>query len=268
VNVEEYISSGILEAYALGELSEHERAEVEKNLTQYPALRQELALIEETQEKLLMKAAIQPSVALKSKLFASIDGQKAQGKTVVLKPEGSDVSVWKFAAAAAVTIALVSSYLAFNYWNKWKSSESSLSELIAQNQRVAQDYNSVNERLDQIEKDMNIINNPAFNRVVMKGTANAPAALASVYWNESSREVYLSIQDMKKLAQENQYQLWAIVDGKPVDAGVFDGDFAGLHKMKEIQPGAAAFAITIEPRGGKTSPTMETMQVIGNVVKG
>ena len=56
MNVEAYISSGILEAYALGELSEQERAEVEKNLAQYPALRKELALIEETQEKLLMKA--------------------------------------------------------------------------------------------------------------------------------------------------------------------------------------------------------------------
>ena len=52
MNVEAYISSGILEAYALGELTGQERAEVEKNLALYPALRKELALIEETQEKL------------------------------------------------------------------------------------------------------------------------------------------------------------------------------------------------------------------------
>lgn len=268
MNVEEYISSGILEAYALGELSEQERKEVETNLQQYPALRKELALIEETQEQLLMKAAIQPSAAAKTTLFATIDAQERSGKVVELNTKGSDVSFWKFAAAAAVTIALVSSYLAFNYWTKWKTTENSLSDLIAQNQRVAQDYNTVNERLDEIEKDLNIMNNPAFNRVVMKGTANAPGSIAAVYWNETTREVYLSIKDMKELAQENQYQLWAIIDGKPVDAGVFDGNFAGLVKMKEVQPGAAAFAVTIEPRGGKLSPTMETMQVIGNVVKG
>jgi anti-sigma-K factor RskA len=268
VNVEEYISSGILEAYALGELSAQERIEVEKNLGLYPALRKELILIEEAQEQLLMKASIQPRASVKTNLFTAIDAQKPIAKVVEIKPKRSEVSFWKFAAAAAVTIALVSSYLAFNYWNKWKTTESSLSELIAQNQRVAQDYNTVNERLDQIEKDLNIMNNPAFNRVVMKGTPNAPGSLASVYWNETTREVYLSIQDMKELAQENQYQLWAIIDGKPVDAGLFDGNFAGLVKMKEVQPGAAAFAVTIEPRGGKASPTMETMQVIGNVVKG
>jgi anti-sigma-K factor RskA len=267
VNVEAYISSGILEAYALGELSEHERAEVEKNLALYPELRKELAHIEEAQERFLMNAAIQPRSSVKEKLFEQINAQSSS-KVVEFKTAKVDLSVWKFAVAASVTIALISSYLAYNYWNKWKDTESNLTELLAQNQRVAQDYNNVNNRLDQLEKDLNIINNPAFNRVVMKGTPNAPTAMASVYWNESTKEVYLSIQEMKQLAQESQYQLWAIIDGKPVDVGVFDTNVAGLLKMKDVPTGPATFAVTIEPRGGKRSPTLETMQVVGNVVKG
>jgi anti-sigma-K factor RskA len=267
VNVEAYISSGILEAYALGELSEQERVEVEKNLAQYPALRKELALIEEAQEQLLLKAAIQPGTAVKTKLFAAIDAQAPKGKVVGMKAETA-TSFWKLAAAASVSIALITSYLAYNYWNKWRLTELRLTELVAQNQQMAKDYNTVNERLDDFEKDLNIVNNPAFSRIVMKGTPNAPASMASVYWNQTTKEVYLSIQDMKQLAQENQYQLWAIIDGKPVDAGVFDANFKGLLKMKDIQQGAATFAVTVEPRGGKDSPTLETMQVVGNVVKG
>jgi glucan phosphoethanolaminetransferase (alkaline phosphatase superfamily) len=77
----------------------------------------------------------------------------------------------KWLPAASVAVALITSYLAFNYWNKWKNTENNLTELIAQNQRVAQDYNTVNKRLDGIEKDLKITNNPAFNRVVMKGNA-------------------------------------------------------------------------------------------------
>ena len=268
MNVEAYISSGILEAYALGELTEQERAEVEKNLALYPALRKELALIEETQEKLLMNAGVKPSATVKTKLFAAIDARKPETKIVELRKPESSLSFWRMAAAASIAVAVVTSYLAFNYWNKWKSTENSLTELIAQNQRVAQDYNTVNQRLDAIEKDLKITNNPAFNRVVMKGTPNSPGSLASVYWNESTKEVYLSIQEMKELSQQNQYQLWAIIDGKPVDVGVFDGNFAGLLKMKEIPSGAQTFAVTIETRGGKASPTLETMQVVGNVVKG
>jgi anti-sigma-K factor RskA len=267
VNIDAYISSGILEAYALGELSEGERSEVEKNLALYPELRAELAQIEEAQERLLMKAAIQPRAAVKEQLFAKID-QKPEAKVVSLDT-GSGTNVWRWAAAASITIAIISSYLAFQYRSQLKATESNLQNLIAQNQRMAQDYNQVNERLDKIETDLKVIDNPAFQRVVLAGTANAPDAMAYVYWNRDSKEVYLSVQNMKELAQDNQYQLWAIIDGKPVDAGVFDGNLAeGLLKMKDIGDGASLFAVTIEPRGGKPAPTLETMQVAGPVVKG
>lgn len=266
MNVEAYISSGILEAYALGELSEHERAEVEKNLAQYPELKKELASIEEAQERFFMSEAVAPRSIVKEKLFRQLDA--GSGKTVELKPAKSDLTPWKFAVAASITVALISSFLAYNYWNKWKATESDLTQLIAQNQRVAQDYNNVNSRLDSLEKDLNIINNPSFNRVVMKGTPNAPSAMASVYWNKQTQEVYLTIQDLRQIPQGHQYQLWAIIDGKPVDAGVFDINFDGLLKMKAVPAGAAAFAVTIEPRGGKPTPTLETTQVVGNVVQG
>lgn len=263
MNIEDYISSGVLEAFALDELSAGERAEVEQNLLHYPQLKEELARIEEMQEVFLMKHAIQPRAAVKENIFKELES-KPNAKVVSID---SRISFWKYAAAASVTLALVSSYLAYNYYTKWRSTENNLSELIAQNQQIAQDYNTVNQRLDQIETDIQVLNNPAFTRVVMKGTENAPEAMASVYWNDNTKEVYLSIQNMKTLAQQNQYQLWAIVDGKPVDAGVFDTAATGLLKMKELV-GAAAFAVTIEPRGGKATPSLETLQVIGNVVKG
>jgi anti-sigma-K factor RskA len=262
LNIEEYISSGILEAYVLGELTEQERAAVEKNLLRYPELREELRLAEDMQELLLMKTAVSPRADVKNLLFERIEANVIQ---VAPDPK---ISFWKYAVAASVTLAFISSYLAYDYHGKWKHTENSLSELIAQNQRVATDYNVVNRRLDKIENDIKIINNPAFSRVIMKGTANAPESMAYVYWNASSSEVYLSLQHMKELSTENQYQLWAIIDGKPVDAGVFDDNLAGLVKMKDVGTGVAAFAVTIEPRGGKLTPSLETMQVLGNIVKG
>jgi anti-sigma-K factor RskA len=266
VNIKEYISSGILEAYVLGELSDRERAEVERNLSLYPELRQELELIEEAQESLLMKTAVTPRAAVKEKLFASLDKTEPETKVVPLDGD-KRLGFWKFAAAASVSIALITSYLAYNYYGKWVNSSTQLSELIAQNQRIAQDYNQVNQRLDSLRRDVDVLTNPQFQRIIMKGTPNAPEALASVYWNESTREVYLRIENMKELTHDKQYQLWALIDGKPVDAGVFDGNVAGLVKMKPIGNGAATFAVTVEPRGGKESPSLETMQVAGHVIK-
>jgi len=171
-------------------------------------------------------------------------------------------ATWKYVAAASIAIALVASYWAYSYRERWVESKTALNEFIAQNQQMVQDYTMVNQKLDKIQGDLSIMESTAFTKVVMKGTANDLSALASVYWNASTHEVYISIQNLKDISRENQFQLWAIVKGKTVDVGAFDKNFTGLLKMKNVE-GATAFAVTIEPRGGKEIPTMETMQVIG-----
>jgi anti-sigma-K factor RskA len=65
---------------------------------------------------------------------------------------------------------------------------------------------------------------------------------------------------------DHQYQLWALVNGKPVDLGVFDanGKLEGLQVMKNIGE-AQTFAVTLEPKGGSISPTMSQLMVMGNI---
>jgi anti-sigma-K factor RskA len=63
-----------------------------------------------------------------------------------------------------------------------------------------------------------------------------------------------------------QYQLWAIVDGKPFDAGLLietktaDNKY-NIQKMKSFGK-AEAFAITLEKKGGSATPSMDKMYVI------
>jgi len=277
LNIEEYISTGILEAYVLGELSQAERAQVEKDLSMSPELKAELLKVEETLEAFTRKAAVKPRVELKAKLIAKIAQPEVNpdsDKHLVAEPPveketkvialSSSTTYWKYAAAASVAFALLTSYLAFDYRQLWVQTQANLDHLLAQNEQMAKDYSIVNYRLDKIQQDFSIIESTAFKKVVLNGTANEPEALASVYWNASTEEVFISIQHLKQISRDNQFQLWAIVDGKAVDAGVFDAGFEGLFKMKNIK-GAAAFAVTVEPRGGKPSPSLETMRVMGPV---
>ncbi len=264
MNIQEYIASGILESYALGEVTDAERASLEQALKQYPEVREELKKVEETLENIAFASAIRPRAEVKEKIMAKItsSSSKPEGRIIAMTPERP---VWKYATAASIAIALISSVMAIQYRQLWKADSSELALIKSENQRMAEDYNTVNQKLDKIQGDLAVMENTSFTKVVMKGTANDTNALASVYWNASTQEVYLSIQQLKAISKENQFQLWAIVNGKPIDAGVFDLNFAGMLKMKSIN-GAAAFAITIEPRGGKDNPTLETMQVVGSVV--
>jgi anti-sigma-K factor RskA len=89
--------------------------------------------------------------------------------------------------------------------------------------------------------------------------------LVTVYWNTDSKDVYLLINNLPKPQSDKQYQLWAIVDGKPVDAGIFDIiEGAPFIKLKNIAR-ADAFAITLEKRGGSETPSMDAMYVMGKV---
>lgn len=172
---------------------------------------------------------------------------------------------WRLAVVASAIVALVASFLAIDLLHKWKASEQALANMSEHNQQAVDDCNKVNERLERLEVDHGIVDNPAFRKVVLRGTDQAPSALASVYWNETSKEVYLSVQELKDISAEQQFQLWAIIDGKPVDAGVFDLTKGRLLRMRNVNPGVKTFTVTIEAKGGKPAPTTETMQVAGNV---
>lgn len=266
MNIQEYISSGILEAYVLGELSQEETLEVERLASEHQEIRDEISQIEMTLEAVAFETAIQPAADIKERILKQVEEQQQPEQKVVSMPPATTVTsgYWKYAVAASVALAMVTSFLAYNFWIKWKSTEVELNNLIAQNERVAQDYNTVNQKLEDIERDFSILNDATYRKIDLQGTENAPEALASIYWNPASEEVYLSIQNLKELSEEQQYQLWAIIDGQPVDAGVFDIDDNGLLKMKNIAR-ASAFAVTVEPKGGSESPSLETMQVMGAV---
>ena len=260
MNLKEYIESGILEAYALGSLSDEDRRDVESKLAIHQELRAELESIELAMEGLYTKAGRKTSDEVKNSILKDIHGPAARA---IAMPSPRSIVLWKYATAASVLFAVSASILAYVFWSNWKRTETDLEERIALTRQMAEDLNTVSNRLDKIEDDLDIYDNPQFQKVVMKGTPDSPGSMALVYWNKDTREVFLSVQNLKEITQEQQYQLWAIVNGKPVDLGVFDMPSGGLSKMYDAS-GATAFAITIEPRGGKPTPTMETMQVIGS----
>ncbi|MGW8121521.1 anti-sigma factor [Roseivirga echinicomitans] len=273
MDIKEYIASGILEEYIFDTLSPQERKDVELRLAEYPELREELNAIEESLEGIAMATAIQPPADLKANIMSALGDnvaelkeestQQKEAPKVIPMPQTNN-GMWKYLVAASVSLALVTSYLAYDYHGRWKSTSDAFAQLQAQNTQMAEQYNQVNNRLDGLVADIDIISDSDFKRVNMASVIENEQYTASVYWNAKTDEAYLNIKQLKTLSEEQQYQLWAIVDGVPVDMGVFDFDVEGLLKMKNVQ-NASMFAVTIEPKGGSVNPTLELMQVAGEV---
>lgn len=270
MDIKDYIASGILEAYALDDLSQEERAAVEAMLAKHPELQQELNTIEEGLETLAMETAIAPPTDLKDSLFAVLDevqpeeapAPEPEARVLPLAPKKS--YFWNYVAAASVSIALVSSLMAYDFYSRWQQSQAAYADVINSNELLANQNNKVNNQLRQIEQDYGVLVNPDFDRVDMASVIQGQSFSASVYWNKKTEAAYLNILDLPDLTEEQQFQLWAIVDGKPVSMGVFDLKKDALTQMTAVA-NAAMFAVTIEPRGGSVNPTLDAMQVAGEV---
>src|SRR4051812_36310112 len=72
MNIQAYIESGVLEQYCLHLLNVDEEAEVLKNCALYPAIKQELAAIENTIEKIADNQSVVPDERLKQKILNTL----------------------------------------------------------------------------------------------------------------------------------------------------------------------------------------------------
>lgn len=280
MEIEKYISFGILEAYALGDLTQAEKAEVEKMASMYPEIRAELAVVEDTLKSIAFHTAVSPRNELKEKILQKVFPKEApelaseqSNKSVQFTPlhkkekikKINRLSSYNYLLAAAISFAVLSSGAAAFFWNKWQEAENQLSMVAAERTFMVQQFKTVESRLEYVNRELAVYTSENFNKIILKGLALAPEAAAAVFWNKQSGEVFLNPSSLPTIPTDKQYQLWAIVDGQPVDMGMITPDKDGtLIKMKEVE-NAQAFAITLEPTGGSPSPTLDQMFVLGEV---
>ena len=119
-------------------------------------------------------------------------------------------------------------------------------------------------RLRFMEEYEKMIMDPNVAVVNLAPMPKKPPVSASVYWDSTSTNVYLIIKNMPKLPADKQYQLWAMINGKPKDLGLFDvsDDKKLMLKMNNTRE-ADAFAITIEKRGNTDGPDLDQLQTMG-----
>jgi anti-sigma-K factor RskA len=148
-------------------------------------------------------------------------------------------------------------------------SNNKLKNLQADNNFLKDSLNHSAAQLSAMHEDENVLRNPGLKMAALKGTAHAPQALATVFWDtaSTSKDVYLLVNNLPQPASDKQYQLCAMLYGKPIDLGLLDKEIRQqrlLVKMKNVQ-NAQAFAITLEPRGGSANPTVDSMFVQGSL---
>lgn len=256
MDIKTYISSGVIEAYALGTISQEESAILECVMQNNAEVKAAVLEAQQTFEQLATLQAIAPPDHLEEQIKSKItfgtsdDISKIIPLNIVEKNvvEKSSTSKWMMAASVVMLFGL--GYLGYEFGSK-----------SAQLEKLSKNNTELSSKVNSLEQMNAMLMNS--KKIELKGVEKHPNMLAEVYWNES-KQVFLNPKNLPAAPSGKQYQLWAIVDGKPVDLGMYDANKETIQQMKVVEK-PQAFAITLEKEGGNPTPTMEEMYVMGTI---
>lgn len=264
----------------MGFVSEQEKQEVQCLSKIYPEINEALRQAEELMTTWAAESAQTPPAGLKDRIMANLGEQEpatvsaptpapeSDKEPIQLQPQEENTKPpfgW-IAAAAAIVLSLFMAY-------QWQDS---LNFMHAMEQEIAsqdQEIETLQSKVKEVEEDKDkyqelwaAVSEPGVQRIQLNSAQEGQEALATVYWNPESQKTYLLRDQLPLEGSDSQYQLWAIVGGKPVSLGLLaqGSQELALQDMTTVED-ADAFAITLEPLGGSESPTLEQMVVIGEV---
>lgn len=259
MDIKDIISSGLLELYVLGITSEEETAQVNDLAARYPEVLAEVRSIETALQSYARLHAVKPAGHIKNSLLNKIPATSAHQRNVNT-PVVSISPFWKYAAAASILLLVGSIVMNVNYYRKIETAQT-------EKQRIEQQLLTQERVNDEMKNNLNIIQSKYSEPVALHGLQAAPDAAAKIFWMKNTGEVYIDPSNLPEAPAGKQYQLWGIVDGKPVDGGLIittkkDNKYQIL-KMKSFGK-AEAFAVTLETAGGNPTPKGD-MYVMGKM---
>ncbi len=199
----EYIESGILELYVLGELNVEEQAKVEAMVTKFPELKQEIEAIEIALEQYALQNSINPTGNLIGRISSSLAEQNVVEKEVsartVTKPMKeasvfpfnpdkykSKIKTLSFALAACISLLILSVAALYFSYSQLGTAKDRIFELQAKNEQFTRTVNYLTQHNFDLKTLVGINNDPAWKVVNLNGTSHGPQSkhdcLLACFW--------------------------------------------------------------------------------------
>lgn len=244
--VQEFLNSGLLEKYINGVTLPNETLEVEKYIAQFPEVKEEYDML---QDQLELTAKAQAVIA--PDILVSIMTNINDSEVIQLKPRRK---YWLSIAASIA--ALVFAGTSYIYYNQNKS-------LVDENNTIAEeifdlrsDIEKNNDMLDNVMRQLMKLNNPETEKYVLRGNERAKDLKTVAYINPIDKSTLIDVVTLPKLSNEQCYQMWAQMHDKMINLGILDEADRNLKPIPYIED-ALSLSITIEPKGGNVSASVE-----------
>ncbi|GAB4023442.1 anti-sigma factor [Spirosoma koreense] len=273
MNVTEYIESGILESYVLGVVNDQERREVDCLSSIYPDIRRELDQLSAALEQYATAHSVEPPASIRTKLLETLpfeqptEPQQQPDRETIVRPMPVDppaTYTYRLTWVVAASVGLLLLVFSFYLLSQLRSNQKTLASTRDANESLQTQLRQLRANQTQTDQMLALVRQPGLRTLQLRGNEKAPEGNILLFWNTQTQQVAVQVQSLPALPADKQYQLWSLVDGKPVDAGVFDAgsDAKLVQQLNHSIARADAFAVTVEKRGGSPTPTLSTLLAI------
>lgn len=264
MNIEEYISSGILELYVAGVLSEKENQDVYHAIQKHPELLDEVLKIESAIIKLTAAGSPLDTKQLLPSIKQSLNRTDDDSKIVSIAKQKLN---WLKYSGWAAALILGGGLL----WTLTQNITLKETIRVAENEKqfLEQQIEMANTDLSEAKNLLSILRDKNIISIPLGGQQVSPESYAKVYWDKDSNSIYLDAQGLPEPPKGKVYQVWSLTLNPltPTSLGTIDNFITDENKIFTITNANAseAFGITLEPEGGSDSPTLEQLYTLGTV---
>ncbi len=257
MDINNYITSGIIEMYVLGLCSPEEKDELELLRSQYPQLNKTILQFEIEFEKNTLQAASETGTVLDNKILQSLAGLQAPVVPFSIKTSPVKKIYWlKPVAVAATALLIFSGIINYNLYKKSQAQQLALTGKLKDS--------AVSVSLPA--NDYAVLRNPAITPVAMYGVAPHTVCRCTMYWDKKTGKAYIMIHHLVPSPVDKKYQLWAMVNNKPVNVGMVHDEIRDRFiELENVPEGATAFTVTLENIGGSAVPTADQTFLYGRI---
>ena len=243
MNIENYISSGIIEQYVLGICNEEDEHELTLLRVAHPQINEAIVKFEQELEATFLAnsdTTVQlPTLDSMLPTLASLPITNTLKHTdIASKP------MYRWLMVAAVLLLAVSAF--YNYL------------LYQKNEQQALALKKIVPVLPQVSlplKDFDVLKNPTIIPVAMMGQGYHAICRCTLFWDRNTGKAYVMIHHLINSGSTHDFQLWAVVNGQNKYLGKVDETIRSQFvEVNGVPNNSTEFIVTLEKAGIPTQP--------------
>lgn len=243
-----FLQSGVLEKYLVGDTSISENLEVEHMINTHPEIAQAYDELQKNLEIIAKANAVEAPLGVLNKILETTKETK-----VITLPRQK--TPWYFIAAsvAALIFASSSTYLYFQNQKLSKENDVVVEEIFD----LRNDIDSNNSKLNQLASEFDKLNNPDSDKYVLRGNNRAKDLKTVAYINPIEKTSMIDVVTLPKLPENQYYQIRAELKDRMVALGILDVSERRLQSIPYIED-ALALSIAIKNKNDEDATSQDT----------